>query len=209
MAEARTGEAPVVRTAGVSDVAGLARVLGRAFVDDPVMGWLFPGEGDREATLTRLFEVLVEFVHLPYDGADVGLAGAEFGGGALWDPPGHWAPASAEMLEMQSGFAASIGGDGERLTAATRAMDAAHVTEPHLYLAQIGTDPGHRGTGVGAALLRSRLAACDADGLPAYLESSNPANVPYFRRFGFEVTGEITAHGGPTMWAMYRPAQAG
>jgi GNAT superfamily N-acetyltransferase len=208
MTETRTGEVPVVRTAGVSDVAGLARVLGRAFVDDPIMTWLFPSDAGRADALVRLFEVLVEFVHLPYDGADVGLAGAEFGGGALWDPPGHWAPAAGDMIDMQSGFLASIGGDGERLAAATRAMDAAHVTEPHLYLAQIGTDPAHRGTGVGAALLRTRLAGCDADGLPAYLESSNPANVPYYRRFGFEVTGEITAHGGPTLWAMYRPAHS-
>ena len=52
--------------------------------------------------------------------------------------------------------------------------------------------------GVRQALMRSRLDRCDAEHAPAYLESSNPDNVPYYQRFGFEVTGEITLpDGGP------------
>ncbi|MGE4363035.1 MAG: GNAT family N-acetyltransferase, partial [Mycolicibacterium sp.] len=31
------------------------------------------------------------------------------------------------------------------------------------------------------------------------------SNVPYYLRFGFEVTGELTIPGGgPTMWQMWR-----
>jgi predicted acetyltransferase len=84
-------------------------------------------------------------------------------------------------------------------------MKAAHPEEPHWYLAAIGSDPQVRGTGYGNALLRSRLDRCDADGAPAYLESSNPDNIPYYLRFGFEVTGEIVMPGGgPSMWPMWR-----
>jgi hypothetical protein len=53
--------------------------------------------------------------------------------------------------------------------------------------------------------MRSRLDRCDAEGAPAYLESTNPANVPYYQRFRFEVTGEITVpDGGPPIWQMWR-----
>ena len=51
-------------------------------------------------------------------------------------------------------------------------MERRHPREPHHYLALIGTDPAHQGRGIGTALLEPVLARCDAEGLPAYLESS-------------------------------------
>jgi GNAT superfamily N-acetyltransferase len=73
----------------------------------------------------------------------------------------------------------------------------------------LGTDPAAQGQGVGAALLAPILARCDAEGIPAYLESSKDRNVPYYQRFGFEVTGEIQLRGGPKVWPMWRTPQAG
>ena len=84
-------------------------------------------------------------------------------------------------------------------------MKKTHPEEPHWYLAVIGSDPTVRGAGFGQALMRSRLDRCDAEHAPAYLESSNPDNIPYYMRFGFEVTGEIKLpDGGPSMWPMWR-----
>ena len=83
--------------------------------------------------------------------------------------------------------------------------DAQHPEEPHWYLAVIGTDPTVRGAGLGHALMQSRLDRCDAEYAPAYLESSNPVNVPYYERFGFVVTGETALpDDGPTLWPMWR-----
>ncbi|WP_143860746.1 GNAT family N-acetyltransferase, partial [Nocardia cerradoensis] len=72
-------------------------------------------------------------------------------------------------------------------------VPVAHPREPHWYLAVLGTLPGVRGQGYGQALMRSRLDRCDAEGIPAYLESSKPQNVPYYERFGFDVTGTLAA----------------
>ena len=40
-------------------------------------------------------------------------------------------------------------------------------------------------------MLRSRLERCDKQGMAAYLESSNPQNVPLYEHFGFQVTGVL------------------
>lgn len=86
-----------------------------------------------------------------------------------------------------------------------RSIERRHPAEPHWYLAVLGTDPSVRGKGFGQALMQSRLSCCDADHAPAYLESSKADNVPYYERFGFTVTGEITLpNGGPTLWPMWR-----
>jgi GNAT superfamily N-acetyltransferase len=86
-------------------------------------------------------------------------------------------------------------------------MKKAHPEEPHWYLAFIGSDPDVRGKGYGQALMNSRLDRCDAEHAPAYLESSKPDNVPYYQRFGFDITGEITPPGGPTLIPMWRAAR--
>ena len=84
-------------------------------------------------------------------------------------------------------------------------MKKHHPEEPHWYLAVIGSDPTVRGGGFGQALMRSRLDRVDAEHAPAYLESSNPVNVPYYERFGFEVTGEmVLPNGGPSLIPMWR-----
>jgi GNAT superfamily N-acetyltransferase len=59
--------------------------------------------------------------------------------------------------------------------------------------------------GIGSAVLGAMLERCDTEGMPAYLESSNLRNVPFYARHGFEATGEIVVgKGAPTVTAMWR-----
>ena len=54
--------------------------------------------------------------------------------------------------------------------------------------------------------MRRRLAQVDAAHMPAYLEASRDTNVPLYASFGFELMGEITFSGGPTIYPMWRKA---
>ena len=84
-------------------------------------------------------------------------------------------------------------------------MEKAHADHPdHYYLAVLGTRPDRQGEGVGSALMAPVLATCDAEGIGAYLESSKESNIPFYRRHGFEVVGEVTFPSGPTIWPMWR-----
>jgi GNAT superfamily N-acetyltransferase len=50
--------------------------------------------------------------------------------------------------------------------------------------AKIGVDPARQGAGYGTELMKHSLQRCDADRKLAYLESSNPRNVPFYERLG-------------------------
>ena len=69
---------------------------------------------------------------------------------------------------------------------------------------KVGTRKAARGKGLGKAMLAPVLAAADREGLPVYLENSNPANDGFYRSLGFERRGEFrvdeTAPVVTTMW---------
>jgi ribosomal protein S18 acetylase RimI-like enzyme len=194
-----------VRPARRTDVPALAQILGRAFRDDPVFSWLQPDPARRAAALPGFFGAMAR--HHFVAGGGVEIAGPEAGVGAaaMWDPPGRWGQQPREQIAMLPAVIRAFRGRLGVARALAEEMKANHPEEPHWYLAMIGSDPAVRGGGFGAALMRSRLERCDAEGAPAYLESSNPDNLPYYMRFGFQVTGEIAMPGGgPPLWPMWR-----
>ncbi|MDH6678359.1 ribosomal protein S18 acetylase RimI-like enzyme [Rhodococcus sp. LBL1] len=196
----------VVRPVTRSDIPALSRALAEAFDDDPVMCWILPDATKRPARLARMFAAEIRYHHLAGGGAE--LAESDAGvvvGGALWDPPGRWKQSALSSYLSLPMFAFALGRQMRVGAEVEQALEAVHPTEPHWYLATIGTSAAGRGGGYGKALLNSRLSRCDAEGAPAYLESSKEANIPYYERFGFEVTGQaVIPNGGPTLWQMWR-----
>ncbi|MCV7210286.1 GNAT family N-acetyltransferase [Mycolicibacterium canariasense] len=196
------------------------------------MAWMLPDPVARRRKLHRVFAALTRHHHLSRGGVEVasavptsgvksavptigvtsavptsGVTSAvpSIGACALWDPPGRWQHTTVEELRAAPGLLLTFGRTLRRGQQVSELMKRHHPEEPHWYLAVIGSDPTVRGSGQGQALMRSRLDRCDAEHAPAYLESSNPANIGYYQRFGFEVTGEITLpDGGPSLWPMWR-----
>jgi GNAT superfamily N-acetyltransferase len=134
---------------------------------------------------------------------ETGAVAAVLAGAFEHDPVwGDWA--FAEMLEQVLGPRAALVAAGFGLLGAERPHGV-----PHHYLSLLATDPGRRGGGVGMRLLAGTLDAVDAAGLPAYLESTNPANVDRYRSVGFERYGSFELPEGPTVTTMWRPARTG
>ena len=79
----------------------------------------------------------------------------------------------------------------------------AHPHEPHVYVEYLAVDPAAQRSGVGR-LLGSVIEEAAGRDLPVYLETTKPANVPYYASFGFQVTGEAELPRGARVWFMWR-----
>ncbi len=62
---------------------------------------------------------------------------------------------------------------------------------PMYYLWFIGVDPASQGQGLGTKLMEELIAESETMQLPIYLETSTLKNLPWYRKFGFEVYHEL------------------
>ena len=63
-----------------------------------------------------------------------------------------------------------------------------------MYLWQLAVSPREQRSGVGRTLMARVLEDAAQLELPTYLETANPANVPYYRSFGFVEIGRDNYH---------------
>ncbi len=79
------------------------------------------------------------------------------------------------------------------------------MTMPFVYLMILGTDPAHRGKGLGSTLVKSMIEALPPK-IPLYLETESEYNVSFYERLGFEVVKDLKV---PIldlpMWEMLHP----
>ena len=130
---------------------------------------------------------------------------------AVWLPPGVPELTEEQEREVDALMASTLTperfADYQRLWTL---FDDAHPHEQeHMYLSLLATHPDHRGRGIGQRLLADTLARFDAEGLPAYLESTNPGNDHRYARAGFRPVGGfrsvIDQAAVTTMWRDARP----
>ena len=193
---------PGVRPAATADVPGMAEALSLAFHDDPIMAWLFGDDEGRIVPSARRFFTFEGKRHLDHPTVFTNDA---YDGAAYWDPPGHWKTPILRLMGMAPFMVQAM---RHRIVRALRGLgmiEKAHAQHPeHYYLAVLGTRPDRQGNGVGSALMAPILQTCDAEGIGAYLESSKEANIPFYRRHGFEVVEELHLPKGPGLWPMWR-----
>ncbi|WP_430423896.1 GNAT family N-acetyltransferase [Phenylobacterium sp.] len=188
-----------IRTATRADEARLLDTITLAFAADPIVRYWWTTASEHLEWWPRFVLAMGE------RGLDAGACdlAADFEGAALWMPPGvEPEPARIAALNLPGTE------ESAEVSAAFRAeMDRYHPTSPHWYLWTLGVDPRCQGRGIGSALLKHRLTQIDADGATAYLEASDPKNVPFYERHGFEALGVIEVADIPPLTPMLRPAR--
>jgi len=189
-----------IRIATWADEPKIGALLCLAFATDPMVRWLLPDP-------YNFFKSNEKYARLSsgpaFDNGSAYVIGNMYGA-ALWLPPG---------VEVDSGLVAGFVNPKanpavlDDFAALVEKSGAYRPVEPHWYLTLIAVDPIKRGRGYGAALMSHALKICDRDKRPAYLESTNPANLSLYKRFGFDLLTEVRIRQAPARYPMIRRPQ--
>jgi ribosomal protein S18 acetylase RimI-like enzyme len=185
---------------GAAEQAHAIDTIVMAFAADPVIRWFYP----------EAWRYLAHYGHFveAFGGQAFGEGTAwsidGFAGTAIWLSPTSHLQDEAIVQHLESTVAPEHLPD---LFEVLRQMDASHPAEPLWYLAWLGVDTSMQGRGLGNDLLARCLQVVDADHAPAYLDNTNPANVPFYERHGFRVIGESQAGACPPLTSMLRDAR--
>ena len=193
-----------IRPLESSQYDAAAVLLADAFIDDP--GWIAVGPDRRDrrcGVLRRFHRAALDVIHRygrpnygAYDGGRLVGVAATFAAG-LYPPP-----ALRTTLKFLPGFLAAGPGPVVRALRFSVIQESGHPHDEHVYLWFLAVDPRHQRGGVGRALLAR---VCEEADAPVYLDTANPANVPYYVSNGFEELGKAAGPRGATMWFMRRP----
>ena len=186
-----------IKTATASDAEAVLAIVVLAFSADPAARWAY---SDPQQYLTHFPSFVKVFGGNAFTHESAYYVDG-YVGTALWLPPEVHPDEETLIPLLQRTVAASLHQD---LFAVFEQMGHYHPQEPHWYLPLIGVDPSHQGQGYGSALLRHALIPCDRNHTCAYLESTNPKNIPLYERHGFEVLGEIQVGTSPPIFPMLR-----
>lgn len=191
----------MVRLAAAADREAVARLLARAFADDPAMAYIWPDPVVRARGLPKLFRLL-------FDGdAQAGMRLVTAGGEAatFWRGPGMARAGGLDLMRRIVPLLTTFGPAIGRALAVSGAIDKHMPSGEFWYLHIAGCDPAHQGRGLGRVVVQSGIDRV-AGRMRCYLETATEANLGFYGALGFSVTAEWrVAADGPTFWSMLRP----
>jgi GNAT superfamily N-acetyltransferase len=195
------------RSATPADTGEIVATLAGAFDADPLWSWAFPDDEKRPGQYEAFFGLFIESA-IPNGWAwTLDQAAAV----AVWTPPGKSELSEEAEAELEPFLTAELGAHAEAVLQVFESFESAYPEgQDFYYLSLLGTHPDYRGRGLGMSLLAANLAQIDTEGMPAYLESSNPANNARYEHLGFKPRTEFsTPEGDHTVTTMWREPSRG
>jgi ribosomal protein S18 acetylase RimI-like enzyme len=179
-----------------------ARLLASAFVDDPLMRYLFGDHGVAYQFALHLFFSYLLDQRRRQRALPIGcVSGSRLVGLASISEPAD------EDLEVAWDPPAFLGsGAAARLDHYNRVVDSFSPRQSHVYLGVLGVHPRAQGLGYGRALLEAvqERSARHPRSTGVYLETTRPDNVALYERFGYRVVGHERL-GELRAWCLFRP----
>jgi ribosomal protein S18 acetylase RimI-like enzyme len=195
-----TTDARKIVKVAASDRRRAIETIVMAFGADPVIRWFY---SEPWRYLTHYGDFVETFGGQAFGEGSAWTLG-NFDATAIWLSPASKLDDDAIVKHLESTVAPENIGD---LLEVLGQMDAGHPPMPHWYLAWLGVDAAMQGRGFGDELMAQCLQVIDTDNAPAYLDNTNPANVPFYERHGFRVVGESQAGACPPLIGMLRDAR--
>jgi GNAT superfamily N-acetyltransferase len=193
---------PVPTRATADQIPRLAHTYASAFIDDPMIRWPFPTDAGLDDYAAMFQTLLVQYIQIGVVWQVDDCAGA-----AAWLPPEDAERFEEIELTTREQIAPLTDDDGARYGKLWDWLGSHIPDEPCWFLDMIAVHPDHQGRGLGRILIEHGLAGARKEGSPAFLETSQQANIGYYQTFGFDVVAhEQAPGGGPEIWFMRHPA---
>jgi GNAT superfamily N-acetyltransferase len=200
-----------VAVVGRDEYRSAAAAISAGHAEYPSFRHLFPDPARRARALRAFFEATVRDA-IPFGAVFATGEGGQVDATAVWLPPGAFPWSAWRKLRATPLLARVFLADPRAFPAFAR---YGGIVERHhrgngasWYLEVLSVRPGSQRRGLGTRLLEPILERADRDGVPCRLETSDPANVAYYQRFGFDIDGPplVVLRDGPTLTTMQRPA---
>lgn len=179
--------------------ANIIDTLTLAFAEDPLLSHVIGKAKNRQAASNAYFD-------LCFESCSMRLSRRDHKAAALWLMPGvhvgFW-----DHMKFLPTIVRVLGLSGvPRAVRTLAALDKVHPTDqPHYYLWAVGVHPSLQGQDIGSQIIQPTLSECDAKQIGVYLETSNPRNLPWYQKLGFEIRNETKPLAdAPVFWSMWR-----
>jgi ribosomal protein S18 acetylase RimI-like enzyme len=178
----------------------VAEILAAAYTDDPVHIWAMPKEATRLSDAVLFFKSY--FKLMPLCNQEFMVTSDRSAAAIIYlirqsnnpDCKGvrNFPPMLGKLSKM-NGYLQWIEGFRPKVD--------------HYYIEFIGCLPGKRSQGRGSFILKNILAKTDRENIPVWTWSSNPLNLSFYRRLGFEIGRQFRySEDTPPITPVWRPA---
>lgn len=181
-------------------------MLAAAFIDDPGWSAVGPRNRARRRRMLRRYQRGHLAVARRWGGPVLGaFDGDRLAGALIAFEENRYPPPPQALLFEARGIVPAGPPTIVRGLRSLAVMASGHPDEPHVFVSMLGVDPASQRGGAGRAMLGRVIAQADDRDVPVYLDTAKPDNLPYYRGFGFEPTGEARLPGDTPAWFLLRP----
>ncbi|HEY9798927.1 MAG TPA: GNAT family N-acetyltransferase [Leptolyngbyaceae cyanobacterium] len=182
----------------------VANILAESFIDDPSFSFIFGDNHHRVDVLNAFFEM---FVADAMQRGKIVIAPDEQGACI-------WYPAEVEIFNEQfeeivskviNSLSELAGKESaKRFESLIEKVGKSEPTQRHCEVFFIALKPSARGKGIGKSLIKPVLDYADTNQVDCYLVSSNPRNISFYERHGFQKYCPIEISSSYSMTGMWR-----
>lgn len=174
--------------AQTKDRSLVVNILTGSFNDNKSVNYIIRQDSSRSRRLTRLMEYSFDYCQLF---GEIYLSADRTACALTLLPDTKRTTLRSIALDVSLALSCIGLSNLKKVMTRESAVKKVHPEGNFCYLWFIGVQPSEQNKGVGSALLKEIIAHTESLHRPIYLETSMPKNLPWYKKFGFDIYREL------------------